>query len=70
MYEWFYVRMKPLFMGKPRPKRLTSNHMVSQKRRIALPGDTSSPSISLSPNWAGPIQVYDCTREQYVLVVS
>ena len=37
-----------------RPERLTSNQMVSQKIKKALPGDTSSPSISLGPKGRGP----------------
>ena len=38
MCEWF--DLKPLFLGKLRPERLTSNQSEQ-----ALPGGTSSPSI-------------------------
>ena len=44
--------LKPFFLGKLRPERLTSNQMVGEE---ALSGGRSSPSISLGPNGRGPI---------------
>ena len=50
MCGWF--DLKPLFLGRLRPERLTSNPIASQQCK-ALPGGTSSPSISPGPQWAG-----------------
>ena len=49
------ICVKPLFLSKLRPERLTSNQMVSEQ---ALPGGTSSPSISLGPNGWGPLNIF------------
>ena len=43
--------LKPLFLGKLRPERLTSYQIVSSEQ--ALPGGTSTSSISLGPNGRG-----------------
>ena len=49
---------KPLYLGRLRLERLTSYQMVGQyfvNILEALPGGTTSPSISPRPQWAGPI---------------
>ena len=43
------VDLKPLFLGRLRPERLTSNNIVSGVK--ALPGGTSSPSIAITLNF-------------------
>ena len=48
-YRYGRFDLNPLFLGKLRPVIRWS---VSSKE--ALPGDTSSPSISLGPNGRGP----------------
>ena len=45
MYGWFDMNL-----GRLRPERLTS-----KSNKEALPGGTSSPSISPRPQWAEPI---------------
>ena len=49
---------QPLFLGRLRLQRLTSNQMAERsseesKTKDPLPGSTSSPSISHRPQWAG-----------------
>ena len=59
MYGWF--DLKPLFLGRLRPEQLTSNQMASVRWPVhsvyALPGGTSSPSISLGPIGQGPFPI-------------
>ena len=51
--------LKPLFLGKLRPERLTSNLMVSQQR-TSFAWRQSSPSISLGPYGRGPkFRIYE-----------
>ena len=57
MYGWF--DLKPLFLDRPVPERLTSNQMVSSSV-FALPGGTKSPSISLGP--IGRVPIFTCMK--------
>ena len=47
----------PLFLGGLRHEQLTSNQMDGDCRLKALPGGTSSPSISPRPKWVGAQRV-------------
>ena len=55
MCGWF--EFEPPFLGRLRPERLTIIQISSQHCK-ALPGGTSSPSISLGPNAKGGDRVY------------
>ena len=50
MCEWF--DLKPLFLGKLRPERLTSNQMVSQQR-TSFAWRHKQPIYFFRPQWAG-----------------